>query len=129
MTTRYLWKIVRDAARRAELETAGAAHATPHTLRRTFATELLNNGVRLETVSRLLGHAGTAISESAYAELTDARIRHEVEQALKARHPRQLRYGQPSIVTTPNLVPMGAGGRRLTLSPRSHSTLRPARHL
>jgi Phage integrase family len=55
---------------------------TPHALRRTFATEMLNRGVRLETVSRLLGHAATTITEQAYAQLTDHRIRTEVEEAL-----------------------------------------------
>jgi hypothetical protein len=43
---------------------------------------MLNHGVRLETVSRLLGHAATTITEQAYAQLTDQRIRTEVENAL-----------------------------------------------
>jgi hypothetical protein len=70
---------------RAGLTTAGGRRVTPHALRRTFATEMLNRGVRLETVSRLLGHAATTITEQAYAQLTDHRIRTEVEEALSTR--------------------------------------------
>jgi integrase len=71
-----------DVSARAGLSTAGGRRVTPHALRRTFATEMLNRGVRLETVSRLLGHAATTITEQAYAQLTDHRIRAEVEEAL-----------------------------------------------
>jgi site-specific recombinase XerD len=37
-------------------QNAGIARVTPHDLRRTFATNLLEDGVDIETVSRLLGH-------------------------------------------------------------------------
>jgi site-specific recombinase XerD len=57
MQSRYVWRIVRDVSARAGLSTAGGRRVTPHALRRTFATEMLIRGVRLETVSRLLGHA------------------------------------------------------------------------
>jgi len=57
---------------------------TPHTLRRTFGSHLLNRGVRLEVVSRLLGHASTAITEHAYARLEDKTIRDELFKALVA---------------------------------------------
>jgi integrase len=80
--TRYIWKIVRTVSTRASIQTSNGRVVTPHTLRRTYATEMLNHGVRLETVSRLLGHAATTITEQAYARLTDDRIRQEVEVAL-----------------------------------------------
>jgi hypothetical protein len=82
MQTRYVWRIVRDVRARGCLTTAGGRRVTPHALRRTFATEMVNRGVRLQTVSRLLGHAATTIAEQAYAQLTDHRIRTEVENAL-----------------------------------------------
>jgi len=56
---------------------------TPHTLRRTFASHLLNHGLRLEVVSKLLGHATTTITEQAYAELLDDTTRRELLHALQ----------------------------------------------
>ncbi len=50
---------------------------TPHTLRRTFGSDLLNRGLRLEIVSRLLGHASTTVTECCYAELLDSTTRRE----------------------------------------------------
>lgn len=56
----------------------------PHTLRRTFGSHLINNGVRLETVSKLLGHAHTSITENAYARLEDQTVRDEMMKAMSA---------------------------------------------
>lgn len=50
---------------------------TPHTLRRTFGSYLVNRGLRLEVVSRLLGHSSTVVTERAYAELLAPTIRDE----------------------------------------------------
>jgi integrase/recombinase XerD len=58
---------------------------TPHTLRRTFGSHLINNGLRLEVVSKLLGHATTTITEHAYAQLLDDTTRRELLHALQ--HP------------------------------------------
>jgi integrase len=59
----------------------------PHAQARPFPAHLrsylLNRGVRLEVVSRLLGHANTAITERAYARLEDATIRTEMLAALR----------------------------------------------
>lgn len=55
---------------------------TPHTLRRTFGSYLLNQGVRLEVVAALLGHSSTQITERAYAELQAQTIRKEMLAAL-----------------------------------------------
>jgi integrase len=43
---------------------------------------LLNKGLRLEIVSKLLGHANTTITERAYAQLLDETTRRELLQAL-----------------------------------------------
>jgi integrase len=81
--TRNLWRVVRRVSERARIFTPNGSLVTPHALRRTFATDLLNRGVRLEVVSRLLGHASTTITEHAYATLSDQRVREEVAAALR----------------------------------------------
>ena len=78
MKPQYVQQVVGRVAVRAGL----GRRVTPHTLRRTFGSELLNRGVRLEVVSRLLGHASSAITEKAYARLEDATIRAEMLAAL-----------------------------------------------
>jgi site-specific recombinase XerD len=55
---------------------------TAHCLRRTFATDLLNRGARLEVVSKLLGHADTRTTEKYYAELLGETVRSEMFAAL-----------------------------------------------
>jgi integrase len=62
------------------------SNVTPHTLRRTFGSDLLNRGLRLEVVSKLLGHATTTITEHTYAELLDDTTRRELLHALQ-HHP------------------------------------------
>lgn len=65
------------------IETAGLAHRgyTCHTLRHTFATELLNAGMRLECLQVLLGHR--CIEETRrYARLTDKTREEEYFRAM-----------------------------------------------
>lgn len=51
-----------------------------HLFRKTYACRLLNRGVRLETVSKCLGHSNTAITQSTYAKL----LRNTVVQEVSA---------------------------------------------
>jgi integrase/recombinase XerD len=76
-TQQYAQKIVRRVGDRIEIE-----RLTPHRLRRTFGSYLLNEGVRLEVVSKLLGHRSTEVTEQAYAELLDQTVRKEMLTAL-----------------------------------------------
>lgn len=80
MKPQYVETVVARVGARAGL----ARKVTPHTLRRTFGSDLLNRGARLEVVSKLLGHASTQITEKSYARLEDATIRAEMLRALGA---------------------------------------------
>lgn len=53
------WLVIRDAAHRASL----TAHVSPHTLRHSFATHLLQGGADVRVVQELLGHASVATTQ------------------------------------------------------------------
>jgi len=60
---------------------AGIGAATPHQLRHTYATALVNSGVSLQALMALLGHVSAAMSLR-YGRLFDATIREEYQRAL-----------------------------------------------
>lgn len=76
---RTVRKIVEDNARKAGL----SVHVTPHTLRHTYATHLLNDGADLKSVGDLLGHENLSTTQI-YTHVSNERLR---EIYLKA-HPR-----------------------------------------
>lgn len=66
---------------RATALAAGLEPVTPHQLRHTFATAMVNAGVPLQTLMVLLGHVSAQMSLR-YGRLFDATVRDDYERAL-----------------------------------------------
>ena len=79
LTRQGLWQILKGYARQAGIE----HRVTPHTLRHSFATHMLNGGADLRAVQELLGHANISTTQI-YTHLTSDHIR----QAYDRAHPR-----------------------------------------
>lgn len=73
------WTILRTAAERADL----SGHISPHTLRHSFATHLLDGGADVRVVQELLGHSSVTTTQL-YTMVSAAALREVFAQA----HPR-----------------------------------------
>lgn len=73
------WTVLRQAAQRAQLR----EHVSPHTLRHSFATHLLDGGADVRVVQELLGHASVATTQ-VYTLVTVDSLR----EVYAAAHPR-----------------------------------------
>lgn len=76
------WHVLDEVARRAGL----ATRVSPHTLRHSFATHLLDGGADVRVVQELLGHASVTTTQI-YTLVTVERLR----EVYTVSHPRALR--------------------------------------
>lgn len=79
--------------------TAGIGHVTPHQLRHTYATALVNAGVSLQALMSILGHVSAEMSLR-YGHLFDTTIRAEYERALDLAKNRIGALPQPANTDT-----------------------------
>jgi site-specific recombinase XerC len=80
---RIAHRTVQAMVARHAVELAGLSGVSPHTLRHSFATHLLDGGAGIRVVQELLGHEHLATTQI-YTHLSRARLREEFRKA----HPR-----------------------------------------
>lgn len=79
LTRQGFWKIVKYYKEQAHIE----KDITPHVLRHSFATHLLQNGADLKAIQTMLGHSDIS-STQVYMQFQDPEIKNEYKKA----HPR-----------------------------------------
>ena len=79
LTTRSVEKIVQDFSRKRGIK----SKVTPHTMRHTYATGLLNNGADIRSVGELLGHESLSTTQI-YTHVTSERLK----SVYNKTHPR-----------------------------------------
>lgn len=75
LTARSVQRMIHKYARLAGI----TKHVSPHTMRHSFATDLLMNGADIRSVQSMLGHANIATTQ-VYTHVTDAHLREVYEK-------------------------------------------------
>lgn len=79
MSPSQFWRLIRAAAREAGIQ----KNVTPHILRHSFASHLVQNGADLRAVQEMLGHASIATTQ-VYTHLNKSHL----QEAHRKYHPR-----------------------------------------
>jgi integrase/recombinase XerD len=93
LTRQAAWTVVHNAAIAVGLQD----HVTPHVLRHSFATHLLDHGADVRVVQELLGHASITTTQI-YTKVSQEHLR----RVYQAAHPRAAANRRPAVSMRPS---------------------------